>query len=222
MPTDLAPADPLIDALVADLGAVRPRRWPREAALIAGLAAVELALFLAWRGARPDLDVAMVTPAFWWKLGSLAAIGTLATVAALVSLDPASSSTGRLGLLWRLLGIALPASLALGWLLDAGSAGRGAMIERLAWRDGLDCMVSVALLAVPVVVTLGLVLRRGATVQPGRTATAAGLAAAGLAAFVFAFSCDHDDPLYVAVWYGAALVGIAGLTRGLLPRLLRW
>jgi len=57
---------------------------------------------------------------------------------------------------------------------------------------------------------------------PSRSAGAAGLAAAGIGAWVFAFYCDHDDPLYVAVWYGVAVLGVSGLTRLVLPRLIRW
>ncbi len=65
-------------------------------------------------------------------------------------------------------------------------------------------------------------MRRGAPTQPTRTAAAAGLAAAGFGAFVFAFHCPHDDPLYVAVWYGGAVLAVTGLARLILPRLTRW
>jgi hypothetical protein len=41
MPTDFAAPDPLIDALVANLDAVTPRRWAHEAALLAGLIAAD-------------------------------------------------------------------------------------------------------------------------------------------------------------------------------------
>lgn len=222
MPTDFAPADPLIDALVADLGPVAPRRWWREAAIVAAIGAGETLLFLALVGVRPDLAAAMTTPVFWWKTASLAVVATLATAAALVSLDPAMTTAGRMTRLWRALWFAVPAALALGWLLDAGGAGTAALWRRLAWRDGVDCLLHVALLAGPAVVALGVLQRRGASVQPGRSATAAGLAAAGLGGFIFALGCEHDDPLYVAVWYGVAVVGIAGLTRAVLPRLLRW
>lgn len=215
-------ADPLIEALVADLAAVNPRRWLREAAVLAALVGLEVALFLGLQGVRPDLHLAMATPVFWWKSGSLAGIGLLATIAALVSLDPAVTTARRLGAVWRGLGLAVAVALALGWLLDAGMSNSSPLWQRLAWRDGIDCLVTVGLLATPIAAILTLLLRRGATVNPERTAIAAGLAAAGCAAFIFAFCCDHDDPLYVAVWYGVAVVGIAGLTRSVLPNLLRW
>jgi hypothetical protein len=222
MPTDLSRADPLIDGLVADLGPVRPRRWQLEAAMLAGLALVEMLLFITVIGVRSDMPEAMGAMNFWWKSGSLAALALLSAAAVLVSLDPATTTARRLSPLWRALAIAVPVLLAMGWLLDAGAAGRAVLIARLDWREGLDCLKNVGILSLPPVIALGLLMRRGASTQPGRTALAAGLAAAGLGAFVFAFHCDHDDPLYVAVWYGGAVAGVAGLARLILPRLTRW
>ena len=48
-------SDSMIDALVADLGAVRPRRAWHEAAAIGGLIAIELLLFIMLSDLRPDL-----------------------------------------------------------------------------------------------------------------------------------------------------------------------
>jgi hypothetical protein len=222
MPTDLSRADPLIDGLVADLGPVRPRRWQLEAAALAGLALVEILLFIAVIGVRPDMPDAMGAMPFWWKSGSLAALALLSAAAVLVSLDPATTTARRLSPLWRALAIAVPVLLAMGWLLDAGAAGRAALLARLDWREGVDCLKNVGLLSLPPVAALALLMRRGAPTQPGRTALAAGLAAAGFGAFVFAFHCPHDDPLYVAVWYGGAVAMISGLARLVLPRLTRW
>lgn len=222
MPTDFAPGDPLIDRLVADLESVRPRHWRGEAALLIGLGLVETLLFIAIRGVRPDLGEAMAGMAFWWKSMGLALVAALATAAALISLDPATTTPRRLGGLLRAVGVAVPVLLALGWLIDAGTAGAAALVARLDWRDGLDCLVNIVLLSLPPVLALGVLGQRGAPAQPERTAIAAGLAAAGFGAFVFAFHCDHDDPLYIAAWYGGAVLGVAGLARLMLPRLLRW
>ena len=222
MPTDLSRADPLIDGLVADLGPVRPRRWQLEAALLAGLALVEVLLFVTVIGVRPDMPQAMGAMPFWWKSGSLAALAVLAAAAMLVSLDPATTTARRVTPLWRALALAVPVLLAAGWLIDAGASGRAALIARLDWREGLDCLKNVGILSLPPVIMLGVMMRRGASTQPGRTALAAGLAAAGFGAFVFAFHCDHDDPLYVAIWYGGAVAMVSGLARLILPRLTRW
>jgi hypothetical protein len=214
--------DPIIDLLVADLGAVRPRRVWREAAVIGGLIAIELVLFALLRDVRPDLSAAMVTPMFWWKSMSFGVIGLLAAAAVLISLDPATTNRNRLSGLWRGLAALAPVALALGWLIDAGASGGAALLARLDWREGLDCLLSVWLLSLPLVLVFGLLLRRGASTQPSRSAAAAGLAAAGFGAFIFAFHCPHDDPLYVTVWYGGAVLAVAGVARLLLPRLTRW
>ncbi|MFZ4688575.1 MAG: NrsF family protein [Polymorphobacter sp.] len=222
MPTEFAPADPLIDALIADLGPVKPRRWTHEAGLLLGLMLAELLLFVMLRDMRPDMPEAMMAPAFMWKTGSLALVALLGGAAVLVSLDPATTTPHRLSALWRALGFAAPAALALGWAIDAGASGGTALLARLDWRDGVDCLVNVALLSLPMVLALGVLMRRGAPTQPARTAAAAGLAAAGFGAFVFAFHCNHDDPFYVAVWYGGAVAAVATLARIILPRFARW
>ncbi len=222
MPTEIMPRDPLIDALVADLAVVRPRRWTREALLLGGLVAVEILLFVAIRGVRPDMPQAMDGMAFWWKAASLLVFAGLSAAAVLVSLDPAVTTARRLAPLRRALALAAPVALVLGWLIDAGAAGSAALLARLDWRDGVDCLANVAILALPLVAMLALLMRRGASTRPAQTAMAAGLAAAGFGAFIFAFHCSHDDPLYVAVWYGGAVLMVALLSRLVLPRLVRW
>ena len=222
MPTDLAPPDPLIDALVADLGAVTPRRSTQEAALLAGLIMVEGILFLSLNALRDDMPRALASMAFWWKAGSLGLLALIAAAAMLVSLDPATTTARRLSGLWRALALVAPLALALGWLIDAGASGRAALLARLEWREGLDCLANIGLLSLPLVLALAVLMRRGAPTRPDHTATAAGLAAAGFGAFVFAFHCPHDDPLYVAVWYGGAVLAVTGLARTILPRLARW
>jgi hypothetical protein len=222
MPIEQLRSDPFLDALAADLEAVTPRRPVLEAALIAALIAVELLLFVALGEMRPDMPHVMLTLGFWWKSGGLIGVGLLATAAVLLALDPATTTAEAQSRMWRGLALVAPLGLALGWLLDAGAAGESTLLARLDVRDGLDCLMNVGLLALPPVILLGAMMQRGAPTQPKRAATAAGLAAGGLGAFVFAFHCPHDDPLYVAVWYGGAILGIAGLARLMLPRLTRW
>lgn len=214
--------DAFLDSLAADLPAVTPRRPTLEAALIVALILLELALFIALGEMRPDMPQVMLTPGFWWKSGGLMGVGLLATAAVLVALDPATTTAPAQTRLWRGLALVAPLGLASGWLIDAGTAGQSTLLARLDVVDGLDCLMNVGLLALPPAVLLGVLMRRGAPTRPARAATAAGLAAGGLAAFIFAFHCPHDDPLYVAVWYGGAMLAIGCLARLVLPRLTRW
>ncbi len=221
MTRDLTPHDPLIDGLVADLRPVRPRHWTRDALVIAALVVVEIPLLIALRGMRPDMPAAMGDMAFWWKAAALAIFAGLSATALLVSLDPAVTNGPRLARLWRALGVVVPVALGLGWLIDA-TTHAPSLAERLDWRQGFDCLISIFLLSLPMIAALVALMRRGAPTRPEQTAMAAGLAAAGSGAFVFGFHCSHDDPLYVAVWYGGAVLGVALLSRWLLPRLVRW
>jgi hypothetical protein len=50
----------------------------------------------------------------------------------------------------------------------------------------------------------------------------AGVAAAGLAAALYALQCTDDLPLFVAVWYSLAIVIVSLLGAAAVPRLLRW
>lgn len=208
----------LINELVADLRPVRQRSMLREGTLLALLGAVELGLYLILGYARPDIHVAMTLPSFWWKLGSLGLLSLVGAVTALRSFHPVDSPRGGL----RLLGALIAGSLVTGWLIDSASASRGGLADRLMWRHGVDCVTAMVTLSIPAIVALGVLMRRGASTEPQRSALAVGTASAAWGAFVFVFNCPHDDPLYVAIWYvvGCGLVALAG--RLILPRIARW
>jgi len=210
--------DNFLDGLVADLKPVRPRRPYFEALAIATLCCVELALWLAFNHARPNLlHIAQTTPTFWWKLASFGVIAVLGGGTAISSLNPAASP--HRGLVW--IAAAIVGYLAAGPFLGGRFDGL-VLVQRLAWRDGFECLEMVVLLSTPVMALLGLFMRNGATTHRASTALACGIAAAAWAAFVWTFACDHDDPLYVAVWYTLACAISATLGRILLPLVSRW
>jgi hypothetical protein len=212
--------DVLIENLVGDLTPVRPPSRQRDLLALAGLLLVQGGLFALLNGPRTDFAVAMATPAFWWKAASLASVAGLATTATILSLDPGQSAQSLSRLMQRL-GVAAMAALALGWLIDALFFHPTPLLTRLDWREGLDCLVNITILTLPLAVLFGVLVRRGASARPELTSTLAGLASAGLAALVFALHCPHDDPLYVVIWYGGAIAAIAGLGR-MLARFARW
>ena len=207
-----------IDALVDDLKPVRPRRASRDVAMLVGLGAAELALFLAAGQLRPDMALAMSGPVFWWKLGFTAALAIGGVVTAVAAFAPEAPPRHGLSIL---VALAL-ATCALGWLFNDPARDAMPMAMRLDWHSGIDCLTSMLELSLPPAIMLAAMMRRGAATRPGATALAAGLAAAGIGAFVFVFHCPYDDPLYVIAWYGLNVAIAAGVARLALPRFARW
>jgi hypothetical protein len=212
--------DEFIDVLTADLKPVRPRNAVLEIAALAGLLAVELALWLLAGNMRPGLgQVAMSTPTFWWKIGAAAVLMASAGVTAVSSFDPTVSP--RRGLMWLAAGFAL--FLIIGVVLDIDARlGFSALTARAPLRGGLECMSYLVSLSVPPMVAFGLMMRRGAPTNMRGTALACGLAAAGWGALVFAFTCPHDDPVFIAVWYPASTAFSTLVAWLVLPRVSRW
>ena len=208
----------LIDRLVTDLRPVRRRSIWRGSLLLGLVALLQLALVIGFGGIRQDMPHAMTHPSMWWKLGSLALLAMLAAATAVQSFEPTSSP--RRGLRWAM--VLIGATIAIGWLIDATGGGAAALIVRLDWRNGVECAFAILLLALPMLVTLGLMMRRGAATDQRGTALAVGLTGAAWGAFVFVFDCRHDDPLYIAVWYAAGVGAVVLLARLILPPLTRW
>ena len=210
--------DEFMAGLVADLKPVRRRRPAVEAAVVAALFAAELALWLLTDNARENLvQVVMTTPTFWWKLASAGVLTVIGCAAALSSLNPAGSP--RRGLM--AFGLGCVVFLIIGVGLD-WSLGLTNLAARLPLSAGLDCLSYLVPLSLPPLVALGFLMRRGAATDLPGTALACGLAAAGWGAFVFVFTCPHDDPLFVAIWYPVAMAITALLARLVLPLVSRW
>lgn len=210
--------DDLLDRLSDDLAPVPRRALGLEGLAIVGVCALELGLFLGAGMARPDLGKALGLPVFWWKLVSLGALAALGVSTALRSFDPQSSP--HLGLRIAA-GVAL-AALVAAWPFDVALAPAGDLLSRLHWRDGLRCLAFLVGLATPPALLLTYLMRKGAPTQRAASSWAIGIGVAAWAAFVFVFACPHDDPLYVAVWYGTGCGLIALIARLILPPLARW
>lgn len=210
--------DPLLDSLVADLKPVQPLRHRQLLAWVGGLCAIEVAVYLLLGQARSDLAEAVWLPSFWWKLSAPGAIAVAASTTTLRSLDPSvSPRRGLLAVACIVLG-GLVFALALLPLWDDSNA----ISQRLMWRHGLACLRTMLVLSLPVIVPLGLLLRRGAPIDAKGSAISAGAAAGAWGAFVFAFNCPHDDPLYVAVWFTLSISAVTLMARLVLPFVSRW
>ena len=93
---------------------------------------------------------------------------------------------------------------------------------RLDWREGLLCCGLTLAYALPMALVLTRLARQAAPTRPKLIAWTTGLGSAGWGAFAFAWSCWHDDPLYVVTWYGGAVLLCAVLSRVVVVRLIRW
>lgn len=211
-------SDQLIGRLVDDLQPVVPRRVAHDAAVLGGVALIELALAL-WLGQqRADLQEAMRGGMFWWKMLTCLGLALAGGIAVLAALDPET----RARPLWRGLAAATAVALLVGSVLAGVAAVPAPVMLRLDPREGVLCLIWSLLMALPVLGAILFLTWRAAPTRPRATATAAGIAAAGWGAFVFAWSCPHADPLYVLVWFGGAIVIGAIAARVLLTPVLRW
>jgi hypothetical protein len=84
------------------------------------------------------------------------------------------------------------------------------------------CVFFIPVLSIVPLVGFLKALQSGAPENPGLAGAAAGLAASGIAAALYAWHCPDDSPLFVATWYVLAisLVTFIGFLAG--RRLLRW
>ncbi len=207
-----------IDSLLVDLRPVRCRSAWRDAAVLAGVAACELGAWLLLGFGRPDLAEALRQPALRWKLGSLLLLAVLSAATALRSFAPERSARAGLGWSAAIVGLAL----LIGGALGAAPGSIDDVLARLDWRNGLMCVGKMTALSFTPAIALGMLARRGAPTDLGRTALACGVAAAGWGAFVFAFACPSDDPLYVVAWYLVGCGATALVAWFLIARLARW
>lgn len=212
------PIEMSIDRMVADLRPVRRHSLAGDAAVFASVAISELALWLLLGFARPDFALASHGPVLWWKLVSLGLIAYAGSAAALASLSPEITPRRGLGRIAAGIGLALVAGVT----LIARIGIEGSLVARLDWPDGLMCLWKMAALSVLPAAALAILVRRGAPTDPGGTALASGLGGAGWGAFVFAFACPSDDPLYIIVWYVVGCGLVTAVSRVVIARVARW
>lgn len=209
--------DALIHGLSASLAPVRRRSLRREAAALLALGGVELALVLVFGAMRPDMRQIILSPLMAWKIGSLALLSAASCACAIRSFAPASPLRYSLMLLPGLAAIAL---IGGAFVSDAADSSR-TLMERLAPAHGLRCVAAIVLLGIPLMAMLTALMRRAAPVRPARSAWLAGVAASTSGAVIFTACCPMNDPLYIVVWYSAAIALLTAAARWLLPRRFR-
>jgi hypothetical protein len=204
----------LMRSLAAD-AAPAPRLESRLwLALVASLA-VSALLFAAILGPRPDLAAVAGEPRFVLKFVVTLVLAGAALLVGLRLARPGTPAGGPALLL-------APGLLVAAVLVELAVTPAASWGSRLVGSNSLVCLLSVPLLAAPVLVAVLAVLRRGAPLRPALTGAVAGLAAGGLGAALYASHCIDDSPLFVATWYAVAIAIVAAVGALAGTRLLRW
>jgi len=210
-------SESLIANLASDLRPVQRRSMLREGALVLALGVVELALFLGLGVMRPDMHHIAGSPFLIWRVGSLGVLAVFACVLAIRSFSPAARP--RRGLMLAS-GLAILAVLGGIFVAPEGVSER-ALLERINPASGMICAASIFVLSLPIMALLGVLMRKAAPTQPRLSALGSGIAAGACGAFVFAFCCPFNDPLYVVVWYSIGCAAVAAIARWCLPQRFR-
>lgn len=204
-----------LDGLAADAAPVTPSSLAFAIRIGCG-ALLSAAVIIGVSGVRSDFLTAPESPIFMWKFLSMLTIA-IAALTLLYRAGRPGASTRRLA--------KLPVAIAVTTLLLPLLLL--ALIEPAQTRDiraaaGFYCLRMTSLAAIPVWLSALSWLRTAAPTNLARASWAAGTASAAVAATSFVLHCPNDVIPYVTVWYGSAILGIAALTRLVLPRLIRW
>jgi hypothetical protein len=194
--------DDLIDLLAQD-APVRFRLGRMLAAALIIGALLSLAILVATIGIRPRIGEALQTIRVIFKIGVTLALA--ATASLLVF------NVGKPGVKLRpyLLTLLIPFGLLL-----VGIAAELLVLPSGLWEPSLVgrysnfCLMFIPVLSLVPFIALFWALTNGAPENPGFAGAAAGLAAGGIGAAIYAWHCPDDSPLFVASWYMIAITGI--------------
>ena len=115
-----------------------------------------------------------------------------------------------------------PALAALACLAEFFLVPQDQWAGRMIGHNAVHCLTMVPLMALAPLAGLFLALKQAAPSDPRRAGAAAGFAAAGLAATLYAMNCPDDSPFFVAVWYMLATMIVVALGWFAGGRWLRW
>jgi hypothetical protein len=209
--------DELIAALAADTQAKsRPIGSTVWTAAASG-AVVAALIFYFDIGLRPDLPAAIETPRFLFKY-----VLTLTLLAAAMGLVLHLARPGAVPTPWLMALAVPPGLLILATITELAIVPASDWSQRLVGSNAFVCLVLIPSLSALPLIALILALRQGAPTHPVLAGAAAGLAAAGIGATLYATHCQDDSPLFLSMWYTMAImiVALAGAILG--ARLLRW
>jgi hypothetical protein len=209
--------DDLIKALAQDLPTKPPKLSQTLTQALIVSVPIAFGILIYAVQVRPDLLQVLATPRIAFKFAFTAAV-----IAASGWLALRLSRPGM---------VAGPARWALGLvgLIVVGSVGLElAVLPASAWSSAwigtraLACLALIPVLAAVPFAAILAAMRAGAPDHPALAGASAGLLAGSLGAFLYAMHCDNDSPLFVATWYGLAMLAITLLGAAIGSRILRW
>lgn len=177
---------------------------------------ISIAAFFAFWGPRPDI---------WAALGSAAVLKTVVPLGFVILAGTLALSLSHPGARHdiRSAALGLFVMLVLGaFAIALPNAGLAGLFAALSTPSLMTCLLSIPVLALPVLVAVFWALSSGAALRPRLTGAVAGLIAGGLAASVYSIYCDKDMILFVVPAYSAAIASISVIGALLGPRLLKW
>ena len=207
----------LIAALAAD---PKPRGMPLGSRFSLALALgvlVSACAFAMMVGPRHDIARALGTMRFDWKFVDTIALAIPTSLLALRVLRPGAQ------LRWLAVALIIPAlALSSSVAMELMMIPRDLWLTKLIGSNAIHCLTVIPLLSIAPLAALLVVMRAGAPASPHVAGAVAGLAAAGMAATLYASNCTDDSPLFVVIWYPLATVVIVGVGAVAGRCLLRW
>ena len=207
----------LIRAIAAD--ARRPGMPMRRAWQIAVLAAILLAgsVFLLMIGPRHDIGEALSTIRFPFKF-----LVTLTLAASALALLRALSRPTDVAPFRLLLLLLAPALLAFAIATELLVVPPSQWMVRMIGTNSLFCLTFIPLIGIAPLAIFLATLRYGAPSRPATAGAVAGLLAGGVSASFYALHCPDDSPLFLSVWYTAAITILAAVGAIMAPRIAQW
>ena len=206
-----------IAALAADPVPEPIRLGRRVAAALAIGFVGSAALYFAMLGPRPDVVAACSSMRFWLKFVDSFAFALPSLLLTLRLARPDAKPAALA--LWLIAPFIL---LAAGVTVELLVVPQSEWMSRLMGHNAMHCMITIPMLAAPILAALIVALRAGAPLHPALTGALAGAASAGIAALLYASSCPDDSPLFVATWYPLATLICAGVGAMAGRRFLQW
>ena len=205
----------LIRDFAREAGLRKRNALPFDRALSLGIAASllsALAIVIGVFGVRPDLAAAASTGMFHFKIAAtiMLALGGLCLVR--FTARPGSSWLGVLALMPGLL------------LLLAGVAFDRSGFPILGGRaiSVPSCVGAIVLASLPALLLLLAALKRGIPTRLALSGASVGMLAGSLGAVAYTLACVNDGALFVAVWYGLAILIMTAIGAAAGERVLAW